>query len=72
MFPIVYVDNKILDCIKLKAFSDNILNVAKSMISAYIDRVENIVRKGENTGNQHFLLFPKCFPKPCGFWAFKS
>ena len=26
-----------------------------------IDRVENNVGKGENTGNQHFLLFPKCF-----------
>ena len=27
---------------------------------------ENIVGKGENTGNQHFLLFPQCllpFPK---------
>ena len=22
---------------------------------------ENIVGKGENAGNQHFLLFPKCF-----------
>ena len=22
---------------------------------------ENIVGKGENTGNQHFLLFPQCF-----------
>ena len=22
---------------------------------------ENIVRKGENAGNQHFLLFPRCF-----------
>ena len=22
---------------------------------------ENIVRKGENAGNQHFLLFPQCF-----------
>ena len=22
---------------------------------------ENIVRKGENTGDQHFLLFPQCF-----------
>ena len=21
---------------------------------------ENIVRKGENTGNQHFFLFPQC------------
>ena len=23
--------------------------------------VENIARKGENAGNQHFLLFPLCF-----------
>ena len=22
---------------------------------------ENIVKKGENGGNQHFLLFPQCF-----------
>ena len=22
---------------------------------------ENIVRKGGNAGNQHFLLFPQCF-----------
>ena len=23
--------------------------------------VENIVQKGENAGNQHFLVFPQCF-----------
>ena len=23
---------------------------------------ENIIGKEENTGNQHFLLFPQCFP----------
>ena len=23
--------------------------------------IENIVRKGENAGNHHFLLFPRCF-----------
>ena len=27
------------------------------------DRVENIVRTGENAGYQHFLLFPQCFQK---------
>ena len=30
--------------------------------------VENIVGKGENAGNQHFLLFPQCFltiPESC-------
>ena len=32
------------------------------MISVY-DWVENIVRKGENTGYQRFLLFPQCFEK---------
>ena len=26
-------------------------------------RVENIVGKVENTGYQHFLLFPQCFQK---------
>ena len=30
------------------------------MISVFI-RVENIVGKGENTGYQHFLLFPQYF-----------
>ena len=27
------------------------------------DRVENIARKGENAGYQHFLLFPQCLQK---------
>ena len=25
---------------------------------------ENILGKGENAGNQHFLLFPQCFFEP--------
>ena len=29
----------------------------------FFDTVENIVGKGENGGNQHFLLFPVCFLK---------
>ena len=29
----------------------------------FLDIVENIVGKGENAGNQHFLLFPQCFPE---------
>ena len=28
-----------------------------------MDRVENIVEKGENAGYQHFLLFQQCFQK---------
>ena len=29
----------------------------------FMGRVENIVGKEENAGNQHFLLFPQCFQK---------
>ena len=50
--------NKILDVIKFKAFADNKFNIAKMMISLF-DTVENTVRKGENAGFQHFLLFPQ-------------
>ena len=56
-------NDKILDVTKLKAFADDKLNVATMMFSLY-DRVENTAGKGENAGNQHFLLFPQCFPKP--------
>ena len=32
------------------------------MISVFHTK-ENIMGKGENAGNQHFLLFPQCFQK---------
>ena len=48
---------------KLKVLSDDKFNLAKMIISIF-DRIENIVGKGENAGNQHFLLFPQCFQKP--------
>ena len=32
------------------------------MISVF-DTAENLVGKGENAGNQHFLLFPQGFQK---------
>ena len=56
-------NEKFLDTTKLKAFADNILNIAK-MTTSLCDRVANTVGKEENAGNQHFLLFPQCFPKP--------
>ena len=34
------------------------------MLISVFDKVENIVRRGENAGHQHFLLFPQCFEKP--------
>ena len=55
-------NDKILGVTKLKTFADDKLKVARMMIFL-IDRVENIVGKGENAGYQHFLLFPHCFPK---------
>ena len=55
-------NNKIFDMTKLKALADDKLNVAKMTISLF-DGVDNAVGKGENAGNQHFLLFPQCFLK---------
>ena len=37
-----------------------------------LGRVENIVGKGENAGNQHFLLFPQCFEKGLVLRVIKS
>ena len=31
--------------------------------SIFFNKVKNIVEKGENAVNQHFLLFPQCFQK---------
>ena len=55
-------NDNFLDRTKLKAFADSKLNVAKIVICDF-DRVENIIRKGENAGYQHFLLLPQCFGK---------
>ena len=46
----------------VKAFADDKINVAEKLKSV-LERVENIVGKGENAGFQHFLLFPQCFQK---------
>ena len=47
---------------QLKAFADDTLKIMKMIIFLF-DRVENTVGKGENAGYQHFLIFPRCFPK---------
>ena len=53
-------NDKIQDWSKLKALADNKINVTEK--SKFVSqRVDNIVRKGENAGYQHFLLFPQCF-----------
>ena len=34
---------------------------SRILTTLYKKPLENIVGKGENAGNQHFLLFPQCF-----------
>ena len=55
-------NDKILDWSKLKAFAENEHLAEK--LKPVLERVENIVGKGENAGYQHFLLFPQCFQRP--------
>ena len=56
--------DKSLPLSKMKASSDNKCKVVQ-VVDFVLNRGENIVGKGENAGNHHFLLFPhnvfKCF-----------
>ena len=53
----------ILDWSKLKPIADDKVNVIREL-KFVLGREENIVGKGENAGNQHFLFFfPQCFQK---------
>ena len=63
-------NDKFLDSTNFKAFADDKSNVGKIIISL-LDRVENIVGKGENAGYQHFLLFPHCFQKAASSGSLK-
>ena len=42
--------------------ADDKLNVTQNIILVLSNKLENIVGKGENSGNQHFHLFPPCIP----------
>ena len=53
-------DHNILDKIKLKAYADDKLNVAKKMISVF-DRIENIVRKRRKCWLPAFSPLPTVF-----------
>ena len=56
------LNEKILRLTKFKAFANDKIILIKKIKFTW-ERVENIVGKGENTGYQHFLLFPLCFQK---------
>ena len=47
----------ILHWSKLKAGADDKINVTEKL-KCVLEKVENIMGKGENAGYQHFLLFP--------------
>ena len=47
---------RILAISKLKAFADDKCSVASMMISV-LDKIENIMGKGDNAGYQHFSFF---------------
>ena len=53
-------NDKILHWSKLKALEDNKINVTQNL-KLGLRKMKNILRKGENAGHQHFLLFSKCF-----------
>ena len=63
-------NHKFVNCSKLKAFADDKIYVTQKL-KFVLGQVENIVGKGENAGYQHFLLFPRCFQKPCWSGALK-
>ena len=48
-------NDKFLDWSKLKAFADDKI-ILTQKLKFLLGTVENIVGKGENAGNQHFLL----------------
>ena len=49
-------NDKILDGTKLMALADNKINLIQNL-NFLLERLQNIVGKGENAGYQHFLLF---------------
>ena len=63
-------NDKILNWSNFKAFAGNKVHVTEDF-KFVLGTLENIVRKGENAGHQHFLLFPQCFPKGCSAGSLK-
>ena len=55
-------NDNVLDWSNFREFADDKIYDAKKL-KLVLGKVENIMGKGENAGDQHFLLFPKCFQK---------
>ena len=54
---LIFVDDKSVN----KKIVDGINKIRVKAIFLVSEKVENILEKGENAGNQHFLLRPYCF-----------
>ena len=63
-------NDKFLDRSKFKTFAEDKINMTQTF-KFDLWWVENIVGKGENAGDQHFLLFPQCFQKASFSRSFK-
>ena len=63
-------NDKFSDWSKFTAFADDKINV-REQLKFGLERVGNIVGKGENAGYQHFLLFPQCFQKTSSLGSLK-
>ena len=63
--------DKSLALTKVKALADDKCNIAKMVISVF-DILENMVKKGENAGFQHFSPFPTMFSNCYFLGVFKS
>ena len=64
-------NGKILDWSRFKEFAEDKINVTEN-IEFLLERLENIVGKGENAGYQHFLLFAQPFSKGLSLRVLKS
>ena len=50
-----------LDKSKILSFGKGLNHYLTTLMTLYQKPFQNIMGKGENAGNQHFLPFPKCF-----------
>ena len=68
---LVLLKKNILGQSKFKGFADDKINVTQKL-KFVLERVENIVGKGENAVYEHFLLYPQCFQRTLSLRVVKS
>ena len=60
-------------CVMHQRNAFNLYQIIQNFNDLGKETFENIVEKGENAGDQHFLLFPHCFlPFPKQISVFQS